>query len=205
MTPDGGYDAGYQACPCFWGTEPGSLVSALVEMVGSVHGLRVLDAGCGEGKNAQFLARLGAEVVGYDISTDALANSARFDLIRNVKLLQGDVRQLAFSPDTLDVVLMYGLLHCFRSAAEVSETVGRLKKATRAGGAHVVCTFNSRQQDLTAHPGFTPLLLPHLFFVDLYKDWTIVLVSDTDLAESHPHNNIPHVHSMTRLIARRVQ
>jgi hypothetical protein len=26
---DGGYDSGYSVCPCFWGSEPGSLVARL--------------------------------------------------------------------------------------------------------------------------------------------------------------------------------
>ena len=28
-------------------------------------------------------------------------------------------------------------------------------------------------------------------------------VSDTDLVETHPHNQVRHTHSMTRLIARK--
>ena len=57
---DGGYDSGYRACPCFWGSDPGSLVSRLATIVPSFTGLQVLDAGCGEGKNAIFLAGKGA-------------------------------------------------------------------------------------------------------------------------------------------------
>jgi ubiquinone/menaquinone biosynthesis C-methylase UbiE len=39
---------------------------ALLATVGSVEGLRVIDIGCGEGHMARALAKLGADVTGYD-------------------------------------------------------------------------------------------------------------------------------------------
>jgi len=57
-------------------------------------------------------------------------------------------------------------------------------------------------QDLTGHPGFTPLLMPHDFFLDAYSDWNIVVATDNDLVETHPHNKIRHMHSLSRLLVR---
>jgi tellurite methyltransferase len=54
----GGYDDGYRACACFWGQRPGSLVPRLLEHIPDPAGVTVLDAACGEGKNAIYLARL---------------------------------------------------------------------------------------------------------------------------------------------------
>ena len=72
---DGGYDSGYRACPCFWGSDPGSLVARLAEIIPSFEGFQVLDAGCGEGKNAFFLAAKGAVVQAYDISQLAVQHA----------------------------------------------------------------------------------------------------------------------------------
>ena len=41
---------------------------AFLALIGDVRGLRVLDAGCGDGYNARILARAGAHVTGVDIS-----------------------------------------------------------------------------------------------------------------------------------------
>jgi predicted nicotinamide N-methyase len=57
---DGGYDDGYSACPCFWGSSPGSLVRALLDNNPLLAGRAVLDLGCGEGKNANAFALAGA-------------------------------------------------------------------------------------------------------------------------------------------------
>ena len=58
---DGGYDAGYAATECFWGTDGASLVNAFLSTQRAT-GFKVLDIGCGEGKNANAFANAGAHV-----------------------------------------------------------------------------------------------------------------------------------------------
>ena len=197
-----GYDDGYAACPCFWGTEPGSLVRDLVSRVGSVRGWRILDVGCGEGKNADYLWRLGAEVTGVEASSLALENAKRAFPSSGVHWCHADVRNEKFERHAYDLVLAYGLFHCLADEDEVRSIIGVLREATKPGGRHVVCAFNDRFQELSAHPGFRPCLVPHATYTSLYADWEIEVLSDADLRETHPHNGIDHIHSMTRLIAR---
>ncbi len=198
-----GYDEGYAACPCFWGTEPSSLVRDLVGRVGSVEGWRVLDLGCGEGKNSDYLWRLGAQVTGIEVSALALANARRAFPHSGVHWRHSDVRVETFEPGAYDLVIAYGLLHCLADEDEVRQVVSALRRATKPGGRHVVCAFNDRSQDLCAHPGFQPCLMPHAIYASLYAGWEIEVLSDRDLRETHPHNGLEHVHSMTRLVARR--
>jgi len=196
------YDEGYKACPCFWGREPGSLVRSLIRRVGSIAGWRVLDVGCGEGKNADYLWRLGAEVVAVEGSALALENARIAFPKSGVQWRQADARTEKYSHCEYDLVLAYGLLHCLADESEIKQVVSALRLATKPGGRHIVCAFNDRCQDLSAHPDFRPCLLPHTTYTSLYSDWELEEISDTDLREQHPHNRIEHVHSMTRLIAR---
>jgi SAM-dependent methyltransferase len=199
------YDAGYARCGCFWGPEPGSLVRELTQRLGMVKGWRILDAGCGEGKNAHYLWQLGAdEVVAVDSSELALENARRAFPNSGVKWRQADVRNIAFGQSAYDLVIAYGLLHCLKDECEIRQVVNVLRNATRPGGWNILCAFNDRFQDLSAHPGFYPCLLSHATYASLYEDWNIEVLTDADLREVHPHNNVEHVHSMTRLIARRV-
>ncbi len=201
---DGGYDSGYAACPCFWGREPGSLIKKLVELR-AVRGLEVLDAGCGEGKNAAFLARHGAQVRAVEVSQRALDNArATWGNAGAIRWELGDARTVALAPDCYDLVIGYGLLHCLASIEEILTVINRLQAATKSGGWHVVCAFNGRRQELAAaHPGFHPCTPAHQVYIDAYSGWEMLEVSDTDLVETHPHNQVRHTHSMTRLIARK--
>jgi cyclopropane fatty-acyl-phospholipid synthase-like methyltransferase len=200
---NGGYDDGYEACPCFWGRDPGSLVARLSELIPSFDGMAVLDAGCGEGKNAAFLAQRGAVVDALELSDRALANARAAWPSAAVTWIHADVRDWPLRDAFYNLVIAYGLLHCLRGEDEVASVVTRLQAATRPGGWNIVCAFNSRRQELAAHPGFTPTLLTHQRLVDFYAGWSLAECSDLNLQETHPNNNIPHVHSMTRILARK--
>ena len=204
MTPDGGYDAGYEACSCFWGTQPGSLVNRLFDICPTIRGLKVFDAGCGEGKNAMALARMGAVVDAVDISEHAIRNAKRaWPDYEIVNWASCDVAEYDLPNEWYEVVIAYGLLHCLSSHQHVATMVDKLQKATSQGGYNLICTFNDRRQELDVHPDLNPILLPHDDFVRLYDGWKLMYETDTDLQEVHPHNPVVHTHSMTRIIARK--
>jgi ubiquinone/menaquinone biosynthesis C-methylase UbiE len=202
----GPYDDGYRRCPCFWGTEPGSFVKLLRQYEPSFAGRRVLDAGCGEGKNAVFMASMDAEVDAIDMSETAVENGRRrWSDVPGVHWRVADVCNAEFPSDQYHVVICYGLLHCLRDASQVLATVSRLQQLTVLGGYHVVCAFNNRRQELRdAHPGFHPCLLGHDQYRRMYTSWQVLASSDEDVTEQHPHNMIEHTHSLTRLLARRI-
>lgn len=202
---DAPYDAGYASCACFWGRRPGSLLLELAKVVPSWRGLDVLDVGCGEGKNAAFLAQRGASVRAIDCSSFALRNARAAWPTADVTWELADVRSLQLQARQYDIVLAYGLLHCLPDEIEVGRIVGMIQRATAVGGFNVVCAFNNRAQDLSAHPGFDPVLLAHDAYVRFYEGWRLIFSTDSDLTEVHPHNGIRHTHSMSRLVARKTK
>jgi len=50
---------------------------AFFDLIGAISGLRVLDAGCGDGYHTRMLARMGARVTGVDISDAMLATGRK--------------------------------------------------------------------------------------------------------------------------------
>lgn len=201
---NGGYDDGYRACNCFWGTTPGKLVKSLVAEVGDVTDLTVLDVGCGEGKNAAYLSKLGCRVRAIDISKHAMENARKaWGGAGNISWEVADVRDLNFGTGEYDVVVAYGLLHCMRNAVQIHEVVRKLQIATRPTGYNLICALNDRFQQLDAHPGLRPCLIGHEHYLALYSSWELIYNTDADLIESHPHNLIEHRHSLTRILARK--
>jgi tellurite methyltransferase len=197
----GGYDDGYATCPCFWGREPGSLVRAFLSQR-SVNGLRVLDLGCGEGKNAFALANAGASVVAVDSSELALKNGKAAFGTAEIEWRHEDCVSYLEQCDGFDVIIMYGLLHCLRSVHEIAETIAGAVQVTKPGGHHLLAAFNDGPHDLSAHPSFKPTLASHTFYVRQYEAHVIILAEDAVIHETHPNNGIAHFHSLTRLVAR---
>lgn len=198
---DGGYDAGYRSCPCFWGRAPGSVLRWLHDKT-DLRGADVLDLGCGEGKNAAWLSTMGCQVTAVDISKHALQNARRAWPESTVHWIEADAASLEWAQQSYDLVIAYGLLHCL-GKEQVPHVIQLIQQATRPHGINVIVAFNNRNQDLSAHPGFNPTLLSHQYFLLCYADWELLLATDEDLTETHPHNNIEHTHSMTRIAARR--
>jgi ubiquinone/menaquinone biosynthesis C-methylase UbiE len=71
----------------------------VVEAVGPVAGLRILDLGCGKGRFARVLEAEGASVAGLDLSAAMLAEAMGIDRVR------ASVRRLPFRPGAFDAVI----------------------------------------------------------------------------------------------------
>ena len=198
----GGYDDGYEQCSTFWPDHPGSVLAWLAGQR-SLRNLRVLDLGCGEGTNAAWLAAQGCQVTAVDVSAAALRNALAKYPQSSIDWQHADAMSVAYRSESFDLIVAYGLLHCITEPESV-ELVQRMKQWTRVHGINVIVAFNDRSQDLSGHPGFHPTLRTHSSFVSQYSDWALLFETDQDLHETHPHNKIPHHHSMTRIAAARL-
>jgi len=201
---DGGYDAGYKKCNSFWGTTPGSLILKLDEEFKYYHGKSILDIGCGEAKNTIYFAEKNCYVDAYDISEFAIVNAKKVCSKHDtINLKQADAIDIPYPENKYDVIIAYGLFHCFNNKKAVDYVINSCLKSLKSNGLFILCAFNDREHELSAHQEFNPLLLKHSDYIDYFNSNTIVFESDENLYETHPHNNIPHMHSMTRLIIRK--
>lgn len=197
---DGGYDDGYKAVKAFWGTEPSSLVSDFLA-VNQASGSRVLDVGAGEGKNAAAFVVAGAEVDAVECSRAAIENGRELFASMAINWIHSDALDMNYGDETYDVVVAYGLVHCLPTETDAKLLLARLQAALKPAGSFILAAFNSGSHDLSAHPGFRPLLLEHGWFLQRFEGWRLERITDSVLFETHPHNNIPHHHSLTRLMA----
>lgn len=77
----------------------------------AVRRARVLDLGCGYGKNASALEELGFEVFGIDLSPAAIARCRQ--IVRNpARFLSGSATQMPWSSGSFGAVLDIGCVHC---------------------------------------------------------------------------------------------
>lgn len=199
---DAGYDIGYSETEGFWGSRPAHYVQQAAQYLEKKKSVRCLDLGCGPGKNAVFLSKQGFQVEAMDSSYYAIVQAK--SLSDQIKWKIKDVRKWHAEGQVYDLIVMTGLLHCYSSVKEIEFTVSEAQKATLQGGYHVIAVFNDEEQDLSGHPAsFNPILLPHDFYLNLYKDWEILASSNSILHDEHPNNNIKHKHSITRILARK--
>ena len=81
-----------------------------------VSGMRVLDAGCGTGRNLVYFLKSGYEVFGVDESREAITQTRRLAAILAPHLPEDNFRveaveQMSFADSAFDVVLSSAVLH----------------------------------------------------------------------------------------------
>lgn len=78
---------------------------------GDLRGKLVLDVGCGMGRFAEVASRLGAQVVGIDLSAAAEVAARNLADRDSVTIFQADVFSLPFAPESFDCIYSIGVLH----------------------------------------------------------------------------------------------
>ncbi|ABK52262.1 Methyltransferase type 12 [Acidothermus cellulolyticus 11B] len=133
------WDARYAATDRLWSAEPNVFVA---ETVATLPPGRAVDLGCGEGRNAIWLARRGWQVVGVDFSTVALdrARAAARDAGVSVTWVQADLSEWQPEPGSFDLAVL-AYLHL--PAETMSSVLAKAREALRDGG-HLLLVGHAR-------------------------------------------------------------
>ena len=109
-------------------------------------GGRVLDIGCGAGRNALPLARLGWRVVGTDLSWPMLcaaANRTHEDRLDDrLHLVLAPMESVPATDRSFDLVVAHGIWNLARSAAQFRAALDEAARVARPGAGLFVFTFS---------------------------------------------------------------
>ena len=164
----------------------------------------VLDVGCGDGKNAVYLAKQGFESIdAFDINENAVAKIDRICAAENLSINTQitSVNEFVFEKQ-YDLVLSFGVYH-FVDKAEWKAFVKKAQENTNVGGIHIIQMFND-----TIPP--TPDIAPFAIgmakdgeLCELYEGWEIIQNLSYTFEEEHP--DVPlHKHASNKLVARKI-
>ncbi len=147
------WDASYDEGPAPW--EVGGPQGAVVRLAsaGAFTG-SVLDAGCGTGENALYLAGMGLDVVGVDVARTALGIAREKAAGRGleVEFVAADALQLHGLGRRFAQVLDCGLLHTFDGEERLTY-VRSLAGVMEAGGElFVLCFRDAEGPERGPHP-----------------------------------------------------
>ena len=146
------WDASYRDGPAPWDIGHPQPPIARLASQGAFVG-DVLDAGCGTGDNALYLASLGLSVLGVDVTKTALAMARENARARGLEVEFALVDALALEQlgRTFDTVLDSGLFHTFDKDERVRYATS-LASVTRRGGILYVLCFGDIGADTGPHP-----------------------------------------------------
>lgn len=114
-----------------------SWIRPAMARLGDIAGKRVLDYGCGHGMAAVVMARRGAKVTGFDLSSDYVAEARLRAETNNVRIdfTQADAHMLPFGDASFDAVWGNAVLHHLDLAVAAAE----IRRVLAPGGIAVFC------------------------------------------------------------------
>jgi SAM-dependent methyltransferase len=125
---------------------------ATLALLPDVNGKDVLDAGCGNGWYADWLAREGARIVAVDRSRD-MVTLATERLEGRARVIQGDVSDLGdtLASGSFDIILSSLVVHYL---ADLSKTFREWARLLRPGGTLVFSTHHPVHEKRIPNPGY---------------------------------------------------
>ncbi|MEE8333650.1 MAG: class I SAM-dependent methyltransferase [Alphaproteobacteria bacterium] len=112
---------------------PREALTGLMEFSGK----DLVDAGCGDGKIAHFLAGKGANVAGLDVKCSALEAARAAPSVNNETFIEAPAEAMPFDDQSRDVVLFHNSMHHIDPAA-MDKALDEARRVLRPGGTLII-------------------------------------------------------------------
>ena len=204
MKSENPYDKWYARDEYYTGKQPSAMCDRVIEIMhpSAEWHPKLLDLGCGEGRNAVYFARHGFEVVGVDVSAPGLEKTRRYaqEVGVRVETIQADIVTYALE-DTYDVIFSTGTLQYLPSEVRVARYED-YKEHTSPQGINALSVF-VKKPFLPRAPDGETTAFPYRSgeLMGYYWDWEIPY-SPEEIFDCMS-SGVPHQHAVNRMIARR--
>ncbi len=199
---DNPYDKSYDQSGYYWGTKPSPICFRVLELLPPNRPLKLLDIGCGEGRNAIFFARNGYDVTAFDSSPKGVEKTLRYAEQANVHIsvFEGDINVFRLS-EPFDILFSTGVLQYVPPESRHG-LFKNYREFTSPNGLNVFSVFvwkpfiaTAPDAEKTAHMWISGEILTY------YHEWRIEFC--TEEINNCMSSGVPHQHAMDRIIARK--
>lgn len=171
-------------------------------------GMRILDAGCGEGVLSLILAARGAEVIGMDISKPnivAANERAKRDGITNVSFLVGDAEALPFPDNSFDLVVSS---HVLEHIPDFDKGLTEIMRVTKLRAVIAIPTALNFCSWVQLGHGWFFLKGPRsfaAFFVGGLRVITAWVMGREGVDEGYAGTKMPHIFRFPRILLQKAR
>ena len=196
------YDERYRRPGYYWGKTPSQICYRILQLMPPDRPLRLLDIGCGEGRNAVFFARNGYRVTAFDTASGGIEKTKQLAAEAGVEIdaFEADINRFRLC-EPFDVLFSTGVLQ-YVPQEERQGLFANYREHTCPGGLNVFSVFvrkpfiaRAPDAESTAHAWLSGELLTY------YHDWRIEFCTEEifDCMSS----DVPHQHAVNRMIGRK--
>jgi tellurite methyltransferase len=198
------YDQKYDTKDFYWGKKPSAMCDRVIEIMRPTPDFKpkLLDLGCGEGRNAIYFAQHGFEVCGLDLSKPGLDKMKRYaqETGLDVEAIHASIVDYQLE-DTYDVIFSTGTMQYLPPRVR-ERRFRHFKEKTKQSGINALSVFVEKPFIPRAPDAEdTAFLYKSGELLSCYWDWEI-LYSTEEIFDCMS-SGVPHKHAVNRIIARR--
>jgi tellurite methyltransferase len=196
------YEEAYRKNGYFWGVTPAQMCLKVIELLPPDRPLKLLDIGCGEGKDAVFFARCGYDVSAFDISEAGIEKTKRLAEKANVNIRTFCANLWDFRLDeNYDILYSNGVLHYIKPEL-CEEVMTNYKNHVNKNGIVALSVF-VKKPFIIPPPGkedHSNLYWKSGQLFTYFNDWYIEECKE--YVFNCNSGGIPHRHAANRIFAR---
>lgn len=200
------YEKKYEGQEYYWGITPNSMCYEIMKRKPPIKPYKVLDIGCGEGKDAVFLAQNGYMVSAFDAAEKGLEKARKLARLHHVDVnfFQADINEYELSEE-YDIIFSSGVFHYLAPNCR-ERFIQNLKEHTSMNGIHALNVFvakpfieaapDSEEAELRNEPWYSGEMMRY------YHDW-IFHIYEEEIFDCNS-GGIPHKHCMNSMLAEKL-
>ena len=193
----------YEAEEYYWGTEPADFLNRIISFMPPRRGMKVLDIGCGEGKDAVYMAKLGYTVTAFDLTESGIAKTQRLAKEAGVRInaYVDDINTFE-TKERFEIIYSSGTLQ-YLQPDKIQPFFEKICRITNPNGINYFNVFVEKSF-LAPAPDWdkeeTLWKTGNLF--SWYADWKIHYLDETIFECSS--SSEPHFHCMDSILAEKI-
>ncbi len=197
------YEKFYEAEDYYWGKEPADFLERLIALKPPRRGMKILDIGCGEGKDAVYMAKKGYTVTAFDLTEAGIEKTKKYAAETGVKInaYVDDINTFE-TDERFDIIYSSGTLQ-YLFDDKIASFFEKIQKMTNPHGLNYFNVF-VRKTFITDAPDWDKeeKLWETGALFTWYADWKIHYLDET-IFDCHSCDT-PHQHCMDSILAEKM-
>ena len=197
------YEKWYEGDGYYWGTEPADFCDELIKLCPPSGEKKVLDIGCGDGKDAVYMASKGYKVTAFDLTENGIRKTIRLAKENGVEInaYVDDINTFG-TDEQFDIVYSTGTIQYLFDENKKS-FFEKISRITRRNGFVFFNVFVEKPfLELPPDWDIEEKMWRSGELFSFFPDWKFIRIDETIFEDNS--NGIPHYHCMDTIICEKI-
>lgn len=198
------YEKCYEGDEYYWGLEPASFLDELIQSTNKEPSeLTVLDIGCGEGKDAVYMAQQGCNVTAFDVTESGIRKLKKLALNRSVEIdaFVADINDFEINKQ-YDIIYSTGTIQ-YLFDENISTFFKKVNNMTKIGGIVYFNVFVEKPfLELPPDWDNEEKMWKTGELIGYFSDWKIHTIKEVIFEDNS--GGVKHYHCMDTVMAEKV-